>query len=140
MTPEGCHSEAKPKDPMGFFALLRMTSSTSSFSSASPIEAWRAGQPLDKARSMLTKEGLISNFNTAATWTCDRRRGEKTVNVDLKHYVSRLVVNDQGVIELTLNEREPMVRVSEALQKIFQLSEEMLHNVTIRKTGVVFKT
>jgi len=29
VTPKGCHPEAKPKDPMGFFATLRMTSSMS---------------------------------------------------------------------------------------------------------------
>jgi len=95
--------------------------------------------PFDSAQGRLTKEGLISNFNTAAAWPFLRQRGEKTTNVDLKQYVSRLVVDDKGVIGLTLNEREPMIRVSEVLEAIFKFNDNEIKDLIIRKIGVLWK-
>ena len=76
----------------------------------------------------------IAQFETATNVPFVRLRGAKAVNIDLKNFIAELVAAGDSMIGLTLNEREPMIRVSEALQGIFGLSDEELINVRIKKT------
>ena len=76
----------------------------------------------------------ISVFNSSDNWPFARQRGDRTVNIDLKDYIARLVAEGKGVVGLTLIEREPMVRVLEAAAGIFNLKEEDQNSLKIRKT------
>ncbi len=81
----------------------------------------------------------VSRFHASISVPFVHRRGEKTVNIDLKHYITELVVDGEGVIGMTLNERIPMIRVNEALAGIFGMFESEFQKNKIRKIGIIFK-
>lgn len=81
-------------------------------------------------------EDGISRFASLKHFNFERRRREKTANVDLKSYITGLVVTAGGMVGLTLNEREPVVRIQEAAQAVFGLTENELNKLTIRKESV----
>ncbi len=76
----------------------------------------------------------IARFEAVDNVPFARLRGEKTANVDLKDFIAELVVDGNDMVGLTLTEREPMIRVSEALQGIFGLPGDEIINLRIRKT------
>lgn len=76
----------------------------------------------------------ISRFNSEKSRMFARQRGERTVNIELKDYIARLVAEGEGVVGLTLVEREPALRIFEVVSEIFDLKEEELEGLRIRKT------
>jgi len=84
-------------------------------------------------------EEAILRFNSSNSSTFVRRRGDKSANIDLKDFISELVIESEGVIGLTLNERELMIRVGEVLTEIFGLSEDAFYKIRIKKRNVFLK-
>ena len=66
------------------------------------------------------------------------RKGKKRT-VDLKQAITDLAVKDDSVIVLSLSHRGPSVKVGEALREIFELNDEEVVSLRIRKVGVEFK-
>lgn len=79
----------------------------------------------------------VSRFESLKHFPFERRRREKTANVDLKSYITGLVVTADGVVGLTLNEREPALRIFEVVQAVFDLKDNELNKLTIRKESVI---
>jgi radical SAM family uncharacterized protein/radical SAM-linked protein len=56
--------------------------------------------------------------------------------VDLKEVVTDLAVKRDSVVRLTISNGGPTVKAAEALKVIFQLEEDDVHNLRIKKVGV----
>jgi radical SAM-linked protein len=84
-------------------------------------------------------EEAVSRFNSLKEFPFERRRRGKTANIDLKRYITGLVVRGDGVIGLTLSEREPVVRILEAAQAVFGLTDNEIQKLRFRKIEIIFK-
>ena len=81
---------------------------------------------------------MIDCFKCAGKWPFTRRRKDKEEIVDLKDYVSHLAVLNHGVVGISVQNKKPILRIVEIVGGIFNLSEEILKCVSIRKVGIDF--
>ena len=95
------------------------------------------------AKNGLSQEQLlraIERYQTAKSSPFVRKRGAKVQEIDLKAYVAVLAVLNQDVIKLTLNELEPMLRITEVLERIFNINNDDCRKLQIKKVGVELST
>jgi radical SAM-linked protein len=84
-------------------------------------------------------ESAVQTFNQLQQMPFSRVRGEKTVEVDLKNYVTGLAVFEGGVLSVSIQNLKPMLKISEILAGLFNIGEDALKFVRIEKVGVEWK-
>jgi len=79
-------------------------------------------------------------FNFEKIFLFERHRRNESIEIDLKKYIPKLIVDDCGMIEITLNEQEPLIRISEVLEAIFDIDAKELKNCRIKKIEAKIKS
>ncbi|PIU54675.1 MAG: hypothetical protein COS89_09580, partial [Deltaproteobacteria bacterium CG07_land_8_20_14_0_80_38_7] len=68
------------------------------------------------------------------------KRGNKTPRqLNLSDYLLELAVLSDNNVTIKIKELKPSIRISDVLQHVFGVTEEMLNNIYIEKTEVSFK-
>jgi len=81
----------------------------------------------------------VAKFEGVASFPYTRMRGKSTKEVDLKDIVVKLAVLRGGVLEVTLLNQPPSVKVSELLKAIFEITDEVARKVPVKKTKVEWR-
>ncbi|MFA5811053.1 MAG: TIGR03960 family B12-binding radical SAM protein [bacterium] len=68
-----------------------------------------------------------------------RERKGKRVEVDLRDYIAELAQDERGVLGISVNCRQPALKISEILQCLFGISEQDARSLRISKIGVEWK-
>lgn len=81
----------------------------------------------------------IDSFSAAERVVFVRKRKEKSVEIDLKQYITKLAVINPSVLEAWLESKQPALKISEAISEIFKLTEDETKLLKLKKQEVVWR-
>jgi len=114
---------------------VEISSSTPSIDDS--IESSEYLADLGSARNGLGE--YIKNYVSQEIVLFKRLRGKGDVTVNLKDYVANLAVVSDNVVEIRINNTKPGLKPAEIISSIFDIDEQKMRKVTLKKTKVNWK-